>query len=47
VGARALLLRARQHETGFYLRLQASNESVGPSGLDVWLGQIRGGWKFN
>ena len=32
---------------GFYLRLPASNESVGQGGLDVWLGQIRGGWKFN
>jgi hypothetical protein len=29
------------------VRLQASNESVGQSGLDVWLGQIRGGWKFD
>jgi outer membrane autotransporter protein len=32
---------------GFTLRLQVSNESVGQNGLDVWLGQIRGGWKFN
>lgn len=39
-----LSLNTRQ---GFYVRLQASNESVGQNGLDVWLGQIRGGWKFN
>jgi outer membrane autotransporter protein len=32
---------------GFYLRLQGSNESVGQGGFDVWLAQVRGGWKFN
>lgn len=31
---------------GFNARLQATNESVGQPGLDVWLGQVRGGWKF-
>ena len=31
---------------GFFARLEASNESVFQNGLNIWLGQVRGGWNF-
>ena len=37
---------AMQLDDGFYLRLQASYDSIGVSGLDVWSGRIRAGRTF-
>jgi hypothetical protein len=42
LGAGAALNTSR----GFFARVEASNQSVGMSGLSVWLGQVRGGWNF-
>ena len=33
-------------DSGYYLRVQASYDSIGVSGLDVWSGVIRGGLRF-
>jgi hypothetical protein len=33
-------------QKGAFLRLQASHESIGMNGLDIWLGSVRGGWNF-
>jgi hypothetical protein len=37
---------AMQLDRGFYLRLQASYDSIGVSGLDVWSGRLRAGINF-
>lgn len=37
---------AMQLDRGFYLRLQASYDSIGVSGLDVWSGRLRAGVNF-
>lgn len=33
-------------DSGYYMRIQASYDSIGVSGLDVWSGVIRGGLRF-
>jgi hypothetical protein len=33
-------------DEGFYLRLQASYDSIGVPGLDIWSGRIRAGKTF-
>jgi Autotransporter beta-domain len=37
---------AMQLDNGFYLRLQASYDSIGVTGLDVWSGRLRAGKTF-
>jgi hypothetical protein len=37
---------AMQLDEGFYIRLQASYDSIGVTGLDVWSGRIRAGRTF-
>ena len=37
---------AMQLDDGFYLRVQASYDSIGVSGLDVWSGRLRAGRTF-
>jgi len=37
---------AMQLDGGFYLRLQASYDSIGVNGLDVWSDRIRAGLTF-